>query len=395
MSPRIAFPAGLLAVLLFAALSTGSPLLLGLAVLILLALLFGAVSVFWAARTLRLSGDLNSRTVYRGDPVSLQLRVRHGGLLPIAPILLEISTGDDLPVREIWLRDIPGKLQTLNLPFRADHVGAWSPGIQAWTVEDLLGFFRVRRSVDKSLFSLLVLPRTFHTEPLTLAPGDPGSDLLSRATEDLSAPSDIRAFQPGDPLKKVHWKLSLRKRELLTRKFDEPILQEVLMLMDCSRPPSWGRPRAEADLRDALLETAASVFADQQATDLSVHLPLFGAHPMELEKSMGLPLAMESLARVDFSEPDKFERVLTLESRRLRKVGCLVVISARLNSAMVDVMTRMHHLGPAVRMYLVTFVPDDPRLAPLVGRLRLDGIEVDLITPELPDSGENSPPSAS
>ena len=175
------------------------------------------------------------------------------------------------------------------------------------------------------------------------------------------APSDIRDYRPGDPLKKVHWKLSLRKGELLVRKFDEPILKEVLVLMDCSRPPSWGHPEAEADLRDALLETAASVFANQQQTDLKTHLPLMGTHPVELEKEMGLPLAMESLARVDFSEPDRFERVLMLESRRLRKVGCLVVISARLNSEMVDIMTRMHHLGPAVRLYLVTFAPEDSR----------------------------------
>ena len=304
---------------------------------------------------------------------------------------LEISTGSDLPGREIHLRDVPGKLQTLVLPFRADHVGTSALGVRAWTVEDLLGFFRIRKTTEDALFSLLVLPNRFQTEALPLSPGDPGSEMLARATEDVSAPSDIRAYQPGDPMKKIHWKLSLRKRELLVRKFDEPILKEVLILMDCSQPPSWGHPEAAADLRDALLETAASVFADQEGTDLSVHLPLFGAHPMELEKGMGLPLAMENLARVDFSEPDRFERVLMLESRRLRKVGCLVVISARLNSAMVDVMTRLHHLGPAVRLYLVTFSPDDQHLMPLISRLQQDGIQVSYVKPEVPGTGEAAP----
>ncbi len=383
MKARLALPLAFGVTFLLAALSTGSPVLLLPAVLLLLGILFCLASVLWAAGTLRIGGSLDRETVRRGDDVLLSLRVRHRGLLPIAPVQLEISPGPGLPSRLIHLRNMPGKLQSLQLPFRADHVGVCSPGVRSWAVEDLMGFFSVRRPVDGELFRLLVLPGTFPTESLPLAPGDPGSEMLARATEDLSAPSDIRAWQPGDPLKKVHWKLSLRKRELLVRKFDEPILKEVLILMDCSRPPSWGHPEAEADLRDALLETAASVFADQQNTDLSVHLPLFGAHPMELEKGMGLPLALENLARLDFSVPDRFERVLMLESRRLRKVGCLVVISARLNSAMVDVMSRMRRLGPALRLYLITFTPDDPNLLPLITRLQQAGIQVSYVLPDV------------
>lgn len=383
MTGRAALALALGGMFLLAALSTGSPILLMAAALFFLALLSGCVSVLWAAGTLRVSGSLDCRSVHRGDRAALLLQIRHHGLLPLAPIQLEISPGNGRPPQTVFLRNAPGKLQTLKLPFQADHVGVWAPGLQAWALEDLLGLFRVRRRAEAELLSLLVLPRLFPTDPLPLAPGDPGSEMLSRATEDLSSPSDIRAFQPGDPLKKVHWKLSLRKRELLVRKFDEPILQEVLLLMDCSRPPSWGRPEAEADLRDALLETAASVFADQQGTQLSVHFPLFGAHPVELEKGMGLPLALENLARVSFSDPDRFERVLALESRRLRKMGCVVVISARLNSAMVELMIRMHHLGPALRLYLVTFVPDDPQLSPLVARLMQDGIEVSSVEPDI------------
>ena len=390
MKTRIAVPLSFFAVFLLAALATGSPILLLLAFMILLGLLAGLFSVLWAARTLSVSGDLDSAAVQRGEAVRLSLRVRHRGLLPISPVRLELRSAPGEPLREVYLRDVPGKLQTLTLPFRADHVGVCSPGVVAWTVEDLMGFFSIRRETGEARFSLLVLPGRFPTEPLELSPGDPGSEMLARATEDLSSPSDIRSYQPGDPLKKVHWKLSLRKRELLVRKYDEPILREVLILMDCSRPPSWGRPEAEADLRDALLETAASVFADQQATDLRVHLPLFGAHPMELEKEMGLPAALESLARVDFSVPDRFERMLTLESRRLRKVGCLVVISARLNSGMVDIMIRMHHLGPAVRLYLITFVPEDPRLMPLISRLQLDGIRVSYVRPEVSEASRPS-----
>ena len=382
MKFKILLPLAAMLTFLLAALSTGSPLLLLLAVMLLLTILGGGLSVLWAAATLSVSGNLNTDSVHRGDEVRLMLQVRHRGLFPIAPVMLEIVSDPAQPARVIYLRDKPGKLQSLTMPFHADHVGRFTPGVRSWQVEDLMGFFQYRHVVNDSCFQLLVLPNLFLTKPLTLSPGDPGSDIMARATEDLSAPSDIRSYQVGDPMKKIHWKLSLRKQELLVRKFDEPILQEVLILMDCSRPPSWGHPEAEADIRDALLETSASVFADQQKTDLAVHFPLFGNHPMELEKNMGLPLVLESLSLLDFSETDRFERVLMLESRRLRKVGCLVVVSARLNSDMVDVMIRMHHLGPSLRLYLITYNEDDPNLLALVSRVRQDGIELTFIQPD-------------
>ncbi len=381
MKIRILFPLALSAALLLAALSTGSPLLLLPAVLILLTIPAGFLSVLLVYRTLNLSLTLDAEKVHRGEKVNLLISVRHRGLIPVAPLMLELKDVPENMEKEIHLRDVPGKQQTLTLPFPAFHVGVYRPGVRSCGIEDLLGYFRIVKKTEGELRELLVLPSFFETDPLTLSPGDPGSDFMSRATEDLNAPSDIRSYQTGDPMKKIHWKLSLRKGELLVRKFDEPILQDVLLLMDCSPPPSFGHPEAEPDIRDALLETAASVFHDQLQTDLAVHLPLLGSHPIELEKTMGLPLILENLARTDFSETDRFERVLTLESRRLRKVGCLVVISARLNSNMVDIMTRMRRLGPNLRFYLITLAPEDERLLPLISRLRQSDIEVSYVIP--------------
>ena len=382
MKIHFALPASLLLVMLTVAVTTGSPVFLLLALLIALLLIAGALSVLWAAGTLSVSAEISGQTVRRGEDATLLLHVRHRGLIPIAPVLLELGAIAGAQGREIRLRDLPGRTQTLRMPLHADHVGVFGSGIRSCVVEDLLGVFQRKIVFPDTLFELVVLPQPFETEPLTLSPGDPGSEIVSRATEDLNAPSDVREYQPGDAMKKIHWKLSLRKGELIVRKFDEPVLQDVLLLMDCSRPPSGGRPQGEADLRDALLETAASVFQRESRTDHTLHLPLYGAHPVEVDSTMGLPIVFDYLARVDFSETDRFERVLTMESRRLRKTGCVVIISARLNYAMVDVMNQMHRMGPTLRLYLITFTPEDDQLLPLVSRLRQAGIQVDYVTPE-------------
>ena len=382
MKLRFSLPASLVLLLLTVALCAGSQLFLLLSVLIALTALWSLIAVIWASATIMVEGDMTEKTVHRGEDLIFTLRMRHNGLIPIAPILLDISDSSGSLEREVRLKNMPRRVQSLRSPIHAAHVGVYPVGLRACVIEDLLGIVSKRIVLPDTSFSLTVLPRTFPTDPLELSPGDPGSEIMARATEDLNAPSDVRSYQPGDAMKKIHWKLSLRKGELIVRKFDEPILQDVLILMDCSRPPSWGHPQAEADIRDTLLETAASVLSDQVSTDHQVRLPLLGHHPVDVDKSMGLPIAMDYLARVDFSETDRFERVLIMESRRLRKVGCVVVVSARLNIPMVDIMIRMHRSGPNIRFYLITFAPEDENVLPLMSRLRQAGIEVSYVTPE-------------
>ncbi len=381
MKTRLLIPVLVILALLLAAFSTGSTIFLYIAVLLSLVVLSSLLAVVWAAKTMTVSSGLSGRTVRRGESVTLEMVVRHQGWLPIAPIQLELYATPDTPETAVRLRDAPGKTQRLTLPFHAAHVGVSRPGVKRCTVEDVFALFAMTVEPRTGREELLVLPMPFDVEPLRFAPGDPGSEVMARATEDVSNPADFRAYQPGDAIKKIHWKLSARKGDLMVRRFEEPVLSDALVLMDCSAPPSWGHAEAEADIRDTLLETAASVMLSQLQSDHAIRLPLMGRHPIELEKTMGAPLILENLARMDFSETDRFERVLLLETRRMRRVGATVIISARLSGSIVDVMIRMRRMGPNVRLYLVTFTPDDPLVLGMVSKLQQAEVEVCYVTP--------------
>ena len=381
MKSHLMMPAGLFAMLLTAAMSTGSTLLFVLALMVALTVFVCLISVVWASSTVRITAEMEDQTVYRGEHTTLVLGVSHGGWIPVAPVILEIPSMSSGESRKIRLKDIPGRVQSLRMPIDAAHVGIYTSGIQTCMIEDMLGMFQRVIRPDETVYSLTVLPRVFDVDPLVMAPGDPGSELMARANEDLNAPSDIRAYQPGDAMKKIHWKLSARKQELIVRKFEEPLLQEVLILMDCSRPPFHGDSQAEADIRDTLLETAASLFSAQMRTDHEIRMPLTGSRPAEADRSIGTTIALKYLAGVDFSETDRFERVLQMESSRMSKVGCVAVVTARLNYAMVDIMTRIHRTGPNLRLYLVTSTPEDANVLPLISRLQHSEIEVAYVTP--------------
>jgi len=380
MRCRLFKPLALTAVLLFTAFSTGSTALLACALLIVCMVVFALVSVRLAVRTLSAEVSLGEKTIRRGDDVRLKVVVTCGCLLPVAPIRVELQAMPGAePTRLLLSRD-SGRRQKTTATIHAGHVGVSRPGAARCEVSDVFGFFTCMHKPAVTGQELVVLPQTFEVAELTYAPGDNEMETLSRATEDITNPSDVRTYAPGDPMKKIHWKLSLRKRELLVRRFEEPALPDALVLMDCSAPRAE-TPAQAADLRDALAETAASLLSMPLDGHI-MRLPLMGTHPVHLFSSMGLPLVMENLARCDFSETDKFERVLMMEGRRMSRVGCCVVITARLNGAVVQAITQIRRMGPAVRVYLITDDPESERNLRYVSRLQSSMCEVAYVRPE-------------
>ena len=375
---RLGLPLTIGAALTVAALSTGSAMFLGAALIVWSLIVLGFLGVWHASATLTVTSRLTETTVQRGEDVELELGVMHRGLIPIAPMEAELSAGPDRPAQTMTMT---GRGQRITLQFHAAHVGVTSPGIQRVILSDLLGIFTVEKEPMIRGGELIVLPQPFDVGELTYAAGDSGAESMARASEDITSPAEVRTYQQGDAMKKIHWKLSMRKQELMVRRFEAPVMPDALVLLDCSRPPRTSDEVAQQDLRDALLETAASVMQQNIQTDHPAKLPIHGDHPIELDKGMGMPVILEALARVDFSAPDKFDRMLIMELRRMRKVGCTVVVSARLNSRMVDVMISMRRMGPCLRLYLITFDPQDEAKLPLIFQLQSAGIEVCYVTP--------------
>lgn len=370
---------------LLCALSMGNRTYLLISIIIALAWVFSLASVRLAEKSVKVENALSGAKVNRGEVVGMEIAVSHRSPLPIAPVALRMRATSNTPAGTIHLTQLGRRRQRVVHKFAADHVGAMFPGVDSYVVSDVFGFFKREHKPDLHGQELLVLPVPFEVEPLTFAAGDMGVETMKRAMEDPSSPSDIRAWQQGDPLKRIHWKMSARKRELMVRQFEEPALPDALVLLDTAPPylpEGLESESRRAFLRDAVLETAASVVACQIRQDNPVRMPLVGDRPMEYNSRMGLALLLEELARCTFNETERFERVMMMQLGELRKTGAVVVITTRLGSEMVELMVRMKRMGPNVRLYLVNYDPQGPDMAPLVARLQHAAIEVNYVTPQ-------------
>ncbi len=339
------------------------------------------LSILWLKLTLRSRVTLREKRVDRSEYAHLILSVTHRCLLPVSAARAVITCGQPLPETGMILRPLKENILESTLP--TPHVGEYPCGVQHLEVTDLFGLFRfVHRPGESG--TLLVLPVPYELEDIQTLPGDEGQAMHARSQEDYSSPEDVRKYLPGDALKRIHWKLSSRRQELLVRTYETPAPPDVLLLLDPFRP-LLEHPDTEdcALLRDALTETACSVAKRLLEAGTPVRMPFWSA-PMEEfsgDSSLQFPLVREALARQSFERDGIFDQAILMEARQLRRTGAVLLFTTRLSPQVVQAAAQLRRMGPAVRLYLVSFTPEREDWAPLVSRLQNALVEVCYVTP--------------
>jgi uncharacterized protein (DUF58 family) len=349
---------------------------------LILMMAYSLISLVLARRLLELRQQADDMKVERGASSNLLISVRMRSLLPIAPLELHMDLPDG---RTTMLLDA-GMLRqrTASFPFFLPHVGVVPVGARAVYLSDIFRLFRWRKKQIQQPAEIAVLPRPFDVEKLQFLERDDGRALPNRSTEDITSPDDTRKYRDGDPMKRIHWKLSSRKRELVVRRFELPAPPDTLVLMDCADPEGYDNvPDGLSRLKDTLCETALSAAKMQMDGSQPVRVPLYGARAGEFkaDRTGTLSLLQEELAYQIFRGGEPFPKVLNVELRRMRRTGATIVVTTRLDSDVVEGVKHIRRSGPSVRFYLVTFRPDDPAYEPLVAQLQRHLVEVCYVTP--------------
>ena len=343
-------------------------------------LIYSLLSGLWARHFVRLSLEMTGEEVQRGQTVTVTVRASHPFLLPVGSVSCRLEaagTANDITLR---LRLVRATAQSREYP--GLHVGVWPVRLTGAQLCDVFGLFRFRVRRPKAV-SLTVLPIPFPIVRPSFSVSEEGETALKRANEDLTSPDDTRPYQPGDPMKRIQWKLYARRHDLLVRRYESPMPRDTLILADCGRIDEVPGRTSAASLRDALCETAVAIADLQLRDDCAVRMPLYGENATEFtaEHAQSLLLLQELLARQTFISAESYPRVLQMELKRVRRSGAVVMISTRLDAPIVDLALSYKQLGPNVRYYLVTDDPDRPDHLALVRRLQQSGVEVCYVTP--------------
>lgn len=305
---------GLVLILLFVSAVTHVVPLLAISVFFLVLALVSRLWSRWSLRGVPYNMSISQSRAFPGEKLDLNFAVTNGKWLPLP--WLEIEA-------ELPLRLATGSLKTSS-PYTRERVG-WTTSVSGgqqvrWKYqleckargEYRLGPVRLRSGDICGLFPReIVLP---HFVPLLVYPRiDPlykldlplkelfGETEVSKGLyEDTNRTVGARDYWPGDPFKRIHWKVSAAHGQLFSRQYESSASLSLLLILDVysfyQQEPDNPEPFERA------VTMVASLAYQAHREDYSVGLIANSLPAIQIPTHSGrsqLLTVLESLARIE------------------------------------------------------------------------------------------------
>lgn len=186
----------------------------------------------------RLEARLPER-VDQGENAALHLQLRAWRFLPLpeVQIRLNLRTRD----REKDLRYLSRLSRAEGLlAMNTDDCGFVAAEFRRGRVYDALGLFRLPMRLPETK-TMAILPPELRPEPMPNLEQFLQQQLKPKPGGGVSEVHDHRPYRPGDPVKDIHWKLSLKTDQLVVREPQEAVRRRVILAL---RTPRGAASRA-------------------------------------------------------------------------------------------------------------------------------------------------------
>jgi uncharacterized protein (DUF58 family) len=356
-SPRLGAYAGISAFGLVAGLALGLPELVALVAPLALVLAIGLA--IGRPPKLQVEGGLERERTLEGDEVTFSVRVRAAGAVERLELNLALPDGltGDGPVTLHLAADDE---QELELPIRCVRWGAYTPGevhvraadrLAAFAFEDVVDL-RTPLKVYPRPEQLLEILKPLETQVYT-------GNQVARAKGDGIEFSEIRPFVPGDRVRRINWRASARRGELVVNELHPERNADVILLLD-----TFSEARtAERGTLDLMVRAAAALAAEYLARKDRVGVVAFGGVVNWLLPATGvsqLYRIVDSLLDTEIVLSYAWKGVNLLPSRTIPPKALVIALSPLLDErstgALLDLRARRFDLA-VVEVSPVPFTP--------------------------------------
>ena len=336
-------------------------------------LVFAAVLALWTAtirRSITAQADIPTRLVH-GEAAELAVTVTNRSRLPTGRVRVRVAAppGGFHPHESVFEVALAGRTaQRLTVDLSAYGRGRWPLEPPEIHVADPWGL-HVLTTTGPTPPPVIVLPAIVPIERIELPAASPAVEIPDQRSllSDPSAIVGVRPYEPGDPLRSIHWPATAASGTLVRRETERAWARDLVVVLDLSMA-AW--PHGKARPVEAEVTVAASLLVDavlhqRQPAGLVTSLP---SPDVVVRGSAPVPAAPEPARfRVGHSRPHLDAMLVHLATSRhhaampladlvRREVRgqqpgtTVAVITGDVTDALTDAMgaLRSHGITPAV-----------------------------------------------
>lgn len=180
-------------------------------------------------------------TCEKGGECRLDLEINNTTVFPVSCFEITVNLGSVFygsngpSIHSIQLK--PG-INTLSFPVRFDKYGVYTAQALRFTVFDYFHLFSLSHDLNTET-SLTVMPDVMPGEERPEALYEEGFDEFTDTERRGNASSnvtDIREYQPGDRLSRIHWKLTEKLDKLIVKENEATSSNEFTVLLELYQP---------------------------------------------------------------------------------------------------------------------------------------------------------------
>ncbi|MCL2235825.1 MAG: DUF58 domain-containing protein [Defluviitaleaceae bacterium] len=204
---------------------------------------------------------VEQQTIVKGDTTQYTLVVGNRSVMPIASVRAKFKASSDAIEADFEEHyfSLPARGSSdVVFNITAKYRGNFEIGLANIVLYDFLGLFAFKQHFGE-IVMLEVRPRVIDMDdlPLALAQGgiDGTQNLLQQ--EDYAVIADLRKYQPTDGYKKIHWKASAKKSELISKNFQSFKRSATTFIIDNSKISGLNPSLME----DMMMEACVSIMS--------------------------------------------------------------------------------------------------------------------------------------
>ncbi|CDE44577.1 putative uncharacterized protein [Clostridium sp. CAG:411] len=214
------------------------PSVIVLWLLVIVPLVSGIFIPFWNHFVV-VSASLENTVEQQGEKGTVWITIENKTILPVLQGVCYLTYQHELEERAESIK-VPFSInardrEKIKVPFQCEHCGSVTFELKKVRVIDYFGIFAYTKKMNEKLV-LAVLPKCEETEDWQETSEDVSQqDAVVDVSMDLYAGNseeqrDIREYRPGDSLKWIHWKVSSKRQQLMTREFEEEQGEKDILL---------------------------------------------------------------------------------------------------------------------------------------------------------------------